>query len=171
MSALPENGNVMDARFYEFWVRFFSSLAQGRNPWEDWIPGRTPAAGGAADFAEFFRGMDGWGRRAEGDLPGGELWQASAEAFEKSLKDFLALFDVVSREDYRALQDECAALKEKVASQEKTIAGLKRRRGRKAGASPEETVEQLREVIRKQNEEFQSLMKTASDLFEGPPTS
>ncbi|HAR99409.1 MAG TPA: hypothetical protein DCS11_11080 [Syntrophus sp. (in: bacteria)] len=161
----------MDARFYEFWVRFFSSLARGRNPWEGLLPAQTPGAGGADAFAEFFRGMDGWGRRPESDLPGGELWQASAEAFEKSLKDFLALFDVVSREDYRALQDECEALKEKVASQEKTIAGLKRRRRRKAGASPEETVEQLREVIRKQNEEFQSLMKTASDLFEGPPTS
>jgi len=171
MSALPENGNVMDARFYEFWGRFFSSLAQGRNPWEDWIPGRTPVAGGADAFSEFFRGMDGGERRPEeGDLPG-ELWQEAAEAFQNSLRDFLALFDVVSREDYRALQDECAALKETVASQEKTIAGLKRRRGRKTGASPEETVKRLREVIRRQNEEFESLMKAAAGLFEGKPTS
>ncbi|OPZ73320.1 MAG: hypothetical protein BWY83_00169 [bacterium ADurb.Bin478] len=125
----------MDTSIYEFWVRFFSSLAQGRNPWEGLLPGRAPEPSGADAFAEFFR--------------------------------FLALFDVVPRADYQRLEDECAALKEKVASQERTLAALKRRRGRKAAAFPEETVERLQEVIRRQNEEFQSLMKAAADLFPG----
>lgn len=161
---------MMDATFYEFWARFLTALAQGRNPWDGMLPGWTPGAGGAEDFAEFFRGMSGGARLPEGDRPAGEPWQASVEAFQKSIQDFLALFDVVPRADYQTLESECAALKEKVASQERIIAGLKRRRGRKAGASPEETVELLREVIRRQSEEFQSLMKTAADLFPGAPT-
>lgn len=157
----------MDARIHEFWVRFFSSLAQGRNPWADWFPGPAPEAGGADACAEFFRGMAEWGRRPGGVPPDMEPWQAAAEAFQKTLHDFLALFDVVPRVDYQRLEDECAALKEKVASQERTLAALKRRRGRKAAAFPEETVERLQEVIRRQNEEFQSLMKAAADLFPG----
>ena len=42
---------------------------------------------------------------------------------------------------------------------------MRKRRGKKR-VDPEETVEGLQEVIKKQNDQFQELMKTVGDLFQ-----
>jgi hypothetical protein len=52
-----------------------------------------------------------------------------------------------------------------MAKQEETIEDLRKRRGKKR-VDPEETVEGLQEVIKKQNDQFQELMKTVGDLFQ-----
>ena len=52
-----------------------------------------------------------------------------------------------------------------MAKQEETIEDLRKRRGKKR-MDPEATVEGLQEVIKKQNDQFQELMKTVGDLFQ-----
>ena len=52
-----------------------------------------------------------------------------------------------------------------MAKQEETIEDLRKRRGKKR-VDPEETVEGLQEVIKKQNDQFQELMKTVGELFQ-----
>jgi hypothetical protein len=52
-----------------------------------------------------------------------------------------------------------------MAKQEETIEALRKRRGKKR-VDPEETVEGLQEVIKKQNDQFQELMKTVGELFQ-----
>ena len=158
----------MDANFYEFWSQFFSSLAKGQKQIDDLNKWRDLGLEGADAFSSLFRKVYGLESPPAGRPAEANLWEKSAENFQKSMRDFLALFDVVPRRDYQDLMDECQALREKTAKQEETIAALRKHRGKKA-AAPEETVEGLREVIRKQSDEFQSLMKTMAGLFQAPP--
>jgi phage tail tape-measure protein len=160
----------MDANFYEFWSQLFSSLATGQKQLDDLNKWRNLGLGGADAFSSLFRKVYGLETPQVSKPPDMKLWEQSAEAFQKSMKDFLALFDVVPRGDYQSLSDECRVLKEKLAKQEETIAALRQRRGKK-GVSPEETVEGLQEVIEKQSDEFQSLLKAMSNIFQSPPKS
>ena len=160
----------MDANFYEFWSQFFSSLAKGQKQIDDLNKWRDLGLEGADAFSSLFRKVYGLESPPAGRPAEANLWEKSAENFQKSMRDFLALFDVVPRRDYQDLMDECQALREKTAKQEETIAALRKRRGKKA-AAPEETVEGLREVIRKQSDEFQSLMKAMANIFQTPPKS
>jgi len=160
----------MDANFYEFWSQFFSSLAKGQKQIDDLNKWRDLGLEGADAFSSLFRKVYGLESSPAGRPAEANLWEKSAENFQKSMRDFLALFDVVPRQDYQDLMDECQALREKTAKQEETIAALRKRRGKKA-AAPEETVEGLREVIRKQSDEFQSLMKAMANIFQTPPKS
>ena len=160
----------MDANFYEFWSQFFSSLAKGQKQIDDLNKWRDLGLEGADAFSSLFRKVYGLESPPAGRPAEANLWEKSAENFQKSMRDFLALFDVVPRQDYQDLMDECQALREKTAKQEETIAALRKRRGKKA-AAPEETVEGLREVIRKQSDEFQSLMKMMANIFQKPPKS
>jgi hypothetical protein len=57
-----------------------------------------------------------------------------------------------------------------MAKQEETIEDLRKRRGKKR-VDPEETVEGLQEVIKKQNDQFQELMKTVGELFQASSKS
>ena len=154
----------MDKNFYEFWSQFFASLARGQQQMDDLNRWQHLSLSGSDAFGSLFRKIYGLEGLQQDVPPDMSVWEKSAETFQKSLKEFLALFDVVSREDYQKLLNECQALKEKTAEQEETIATLRKRRGKK-GVTPEETVEGLQEVIRKQNVQFQELMTTMGDLF------
>lgn len=160
----------MDANFYEFWSQFFSALAKGQRQADELNQWNRLGLEGAEAFSSLFRKVYGLDNPPAGKAAEGNAWEKSAEAFRGSMKDFLALFDVVPRRDYQDLLDECRALREKTAQLEETIAALRKRRGKKA-AAPEETVEGLREVIRKQSDEFQSLMKAMANIFQTPPKS
>lgn len=167
---MREHGKIMDANFYEFWSQFFSSLAKGQKQLDDLTKWQNLGLRGSDAFSSLFRKVYGLESLQQSNPPDMNLWEKSAEAFQKSMKDFLALFDVVPRGDYQNLLNECQALKEKMAKQEETIAALRQRRGKK-GVSPEETVEGLREVIEKQNDEFQSLMKSVAERFQASSKS
>jgi hypothetical protein len=160
----------MDANIYEFWSQFFSSLAKGQKQLDDLNKWQNLGLDGADAFSSLFRKVYGLESPPQSKPSEVNLWEKSAEAFQKSMKDFLALYDVVPRGDYQDLLNECRALREKTVEQEETIAALRQRRGKKA-ASPEETVEGLQEVIRKQSDEYRSLMKAMADIFKSPPKS
>ena len=160
----------MDANFYEFWSQFFSSLAKGQKQLDDLTKWQNMELRGSDAFSSLFRKVYGLESLQQSNPPDKDLWEKSAEAFQKSMKDFLVLFDVVPRGDYQNLLNECQAFKEKMAKQEETIAALRRRRGKK-GVSPEETVEGLQAVINKQNDQFQELMKTVAERFQASSKS
>ncbi len=164
----------MDANFYEFWSQFFSALAKGQKQIDDLNKWRDLGLERADAFSSLFRKVYGLESPPPGKPAEANPWEKSAENFQKSMRDFLALFDVVPRGDYQDLLNECRALKEKTAKLEETIAALQKRRGKKAASqeeTPEETVEGLREVIRKQSDEFESLMKAMANIFQRPPQS
>jgi BMFP domain-containing protein YqiC len=160
-----EHWKVMDKNFYEFWAQCFTSLAKGQKQFDDLNQWLHHGFSGSDALSSIFRKAYGLEDIQQNIPPDMNLWEKSAEAFQKSLKDSLALFDVVSREDYQNLLNECQTLKEKVAKQEETIEALRKRRGKKS-VDPEETVEGLQEVIKKQSDQFQELMKTVGELFQ-----
>ncbi|TRZ51676.1 hypothetical protein D4S03_04730 [bacterium] len=167
---MREHVKIMDANFYEFWSQFFSSLAKGQKQLDDLTEWQNLGLSGSDAFSSLFRKVYGLESLQQSNPPDMDLWEKSAEAFQKSMKDFLALFDVVPRGDYQNLLNECQALKEKMAKQEETIAARRQRRGKK-GVSREETVEGLRAVINKQNDQFQELMKTVAERFQASSKS
>jgi predicted nucleic acid-binding Zn-ribbon protein len=162
---VTEHWKAMDKNFYEFWAQFFSSLGKGQKQIDDLNQWLHQGFSGSDALSSIFRKAYGLEDIQQNIPPGMNLWEKSTEAFQKSLKEYLALFDVVSQEDYQNLLNECQALKEKMAKQEETIEDLRKRRGKKR-VDPEETVEGLQEVIKKQNDQFQELMKTVGDLFQ-----
>jgi hypothetical protein len=159
----------MDAKFYEFLSQLFVNMAQGQKQLDDvnqWFrqgDSRSDALPVSALFQKAY-GLDGLEQHSATYL---QLWKTSSDAFQKSLGEYLALFDVVPRKDHETLRQECDALKKKVAEQEETIRRWQTLQTLLSdkGLGQEQTVDGLQELIRKQSDQFQELMKGMGQAF------
>jgi hypothetical protein len=87
-----------------------------------------------------------------------KAWQKAVHDFQKSFKDYLNLMGVVSKDEHLALMRKYEDLKKKATDQEETIKHLRMlvdEKGIAEGAVPRG----FQDLINKQSEQFQDLMK------------
>jgi len=89
----------------------------------------------------------------------------AASDFAKSYQDLMGLMGMVSREDYEALCRENEGLSKKVADLEETLRQGKRKTG-VGEMDPTEIAKGFEGLMKKQTEQFQTLMALYGKLFE-----
>lgn len=155
----------MDRNFYEFWGQLFMNLSKGQKQIEDFRKWFGQGLVGYESLTAMFRRAYNLDRLEEGSPDYTEFWQKSVETFQKSFRESLALMEVVPKGEYETLARKCAVLEKTVAEQEETIRGLKRLLTEEASGSPA-ALEDLQELMKKQHNQFQDLLKNMAVLFD-----
>ena len=158
----------MNRHFLEFWGKALLMAAQGQKQWEDlarWFQG------GFAGFPEFTRLFkQAYGLEAPEDSPDFfALWKKAEQDFRRSFQDYLSLMGMVPREEYEALQRQCADLQEKVKEQEELITGLKALAEQK-GMGLEAATLELQKLVQKQGDQFQRFIAGLSESLKPDQT-
>lgn len=157
----------MDSQFLEFWGKSLLNLARGQRQLEElsrWMGG-TSEGTDADRLADLFRASYGLDKLEKDGAEYLKLYEKASRSYQQSLREYLALFDVAPRGDMEALQQECDALKAKIADQKQVIEHM----GDiidKNGRVPEETTRDLKNLLEKQAYEFQKVMKAMGQAFE-----
>jgi len=156
----------MDSKFLEFWGNVLLSAAKGQRQIEDFNRWIEQGFKGIQEFGTLLAGIYGIKEEPVPEEGGGEAWNRTLRDFRKSYEEYMSLMGMVSREDYRRLAEECERLKEKVAEQEDTIRRLRMNAGWE-NTSRDEVVRGVQDLMTRQTEQFQELMKSYVSVFKG----
>jgi hypothetical protein len=154
----------MDRNFYEFWGQLFTNLAKGQKQIDDFRKWFGQGMEGYDSLTAMFRRAYNLDKFEEGSPDYMEFWQKSVETFQKSFRENLALMEVVPKKEYDALASKLAALEKTVAEQEETIRNLRRLLSEEGLGSPA-ALDDLQELMKKQHDQFQDLLKNMAILF------
>jgi hypothetical protein len=152
----------VDRHFLEFWGNFLINAAKGQKQMEDAAKWMTQGLKGFEDLTAMFRKFYGLDNVSESAPDYAKTWEKAAKDFQKSFHDYLNLFGVVPRHEYLDLVKKYEAVKNKVAEQEETIKHLRMLMGAK-GADLGEIIKGYQDLVKKQSDEFQRLMKGIGD--------
>lgn len=155
----------MNSKFYDFLGQFFTSMAKGQQQYEDLHKWMEHGLKGYEAMTALFRNAYGLENVKEDSPDYLKSWKLSSEEFQRSCKEYLELFDVVSRDEHLRLIKKYEALKDKTADQEETIKHLKELLSEK-GKDQEKVVDGFRSLINKQSSDFQDLIKYLSAYFQ-----
>jgi hypothetical protein len=154
----------MDRNFYEFWGQLFQNLAKGQKQIEDFRKWFGQGLVGYESLTVIFRKAYNLDTVEEGSPDYMEFWQKSVETFQKSFRESLALMEVVPRGEYETLVRKCATLEKTVAEHEETIRSLKTLLSEGGLGSPA-VLNDLQDLMKKQQSQFQDLVKNMTVLF------
>lgn len=158
----------MDRSFYEFWGRYFLSLARGRQQLEDVTAWMRAGFRGSEGLTEAFRKAYGLDREENPDAAL-DFWTKTCDSFLASFREYLALFNVVPREDMEALRKENEALKQAIARLEEIVRQQRALLSDK-GLDPSGMIDGFQDLMQKQTEEFQRLMESMGQYFDKKQT-
>jgi hypothetical protein len=161
-SRLPAKDFLMDRQFLEFWGNYLLSVARGQKQLEDlsrWISG---GFSGVEELTALFKKYYGLEEQGQDGPESSAAWERAAEDFKKSFRDYFCIMGWVSKDEYQILQEENQALKQKIEAQEQTISRL-RDLIKNPGIDPNKSLEVLQDLINKQSNEFQKLVKKFSE--------
>ena len=155
----------MDRNFYEFWGQLFTNLSKGQKQIEDFRKWFGQGLVGYEPLNAMFRKAYNLEKFEEGSPDYMEFWKKSVETFQKSFRESLALMEVVPKKEYETLAHKCAALEKTVAEQEETIRSLRRLMSEEGLGSPA-ALDDLQDLMKKQHNQFQDLVKNMAILFD-----
>jgi len=148
----------MDRQFLEFWGNYLLAAARGQKQLEDLNQWIGQGFSGFEELTTMFKKYYGLERPRKQDADSNKAWQNAAADFRSSFNAYLNLMGVVPKEEFRALEQKYAALQKRVAEQEDTINVL-----RKLLAEEDtyqgETVKVFQNLVQKQSDAFETLMK------------
>ncbi|HNY65945.1 MAG TPA: hypothetical protein PKM41_10945 [Deltaproteobacteria bacterium] len=157
----------MDKNLMELWGNYFLTAAKGQKQMEDFS---KLAQGGFWEMPDMsgmmgvFSGMDALARASNEYL---KIFIRANEEMQKSIKDFLALMDLVPRKDYEDLLEEYETYKKSVEEREKGTVG-------KVLAEElslqTQGLKSFEELMRNQTRQFQDLMSNFTRLMGQPQT-
>ena len=149
----------MDRQFLEFWGNYLLAAAKGQKQLEDlnqWIrQGFRGFEELTAMFKKFYALEDP--HKKESDST--QAWQNAAADFRNSFNAYITLMGMVPQDKYLTLEQKYAALQKKVAEQKETIQALRKLLTEK-GTYQGETVKVFQDLVNKQAEAFETLMKS-----------
>jgi hypothetical protein len=148
----------MDKNFLEFWGNLLINAAKGQRQLEDLTKWAAQGLKGFEDFSDMFRKfyrLDGMDEDSPEYL---KQWQHAAGKFQDSFKEYLGLMGVVPKEEHLALVQKYEELKKRIVEQEETIKHLKMPLDPR-GSSEETVTQTFQDLMNRQTEEFQKLMK------------
>lgn len=171
LSGIVKGGTfVVDRHFLELWGNLLINTAKGQKQIEEltqWISqGLKGFEGQDAIFRKFY-GLNSLDQDSP-DYP--KAWQKAANDFQKSLKEYLDLMGVVRKDEHLQLVGKYEDLKKKAADQEETIKHLRMLLDEK-GIAQGEVPKGFQDLIRKQTDQFQDLMKGFGHFLEKDPSS
>lgn len=158
----------MDRTVLEFWASFFKNAADSQRQidnFNNWLQQ------GLAGYQALLSAMGGPAGEPERQAPGkrsddyGRLWSQVAEDYQETLKDYLAIFEMVPKAEHLELIKKYEDVKAKLKDQEETIERL-RHLLREKGEDQNRAMDDFKELIEKQSDEFQELMKHMSSFFQ-----
>ena len=148
----------MDRQFLEFWGNYLLAAARGQKQLEDLSQWIHQGLSGFEELTAMFKKIYGLDPPSGEDADSSNAWQKAATNFSKSFNAYLDLLDLVPKSEYRALEEKLDALQKKVAEQENTIQVLRQLLAEK-GTYQGETAKVLQDLVNKQAEAFETLMK------------
>ena len=157
----------MDRQFLEFWGQYLLAAAKGQKQLEDLNQWICQGFSGFEELTAMFKKFYGLEHPPQKNSDSAKAWENAAAGFRNSFNAYLDLMGVVPRDKYQALEQKLTALQKKVADQDETIKIL---RGllTEEGSYQGETVKVFQDLVNKQTEAFESLMrKLAVDSKEG----
>jgi hypothetical protein len=160
----------VDRHFLELWGNLLINASRGQKQAEElsqWIrQGLKGFEELKATFTKYY-GLNG----LDQESPAYEkAWQKAVHDFQMSFKDYLDLMGVVSKDEHLNLMQKYEDLKKKAAEQEETIKHLRMlldEKGIAEGAVPKG----FQDLIKKQSEQFQDLVKGFGHFLEKNPSS
>ncbi|MCX7635682.1 MAG: hypothetical protein N2Z74_08065 [Syntrophales bacterium] len=154
----------METSIFDFWSRWFGTLAQGRRQMEERAQWCTGGGSGYEYVSSFFKSFSRPDQTTDAFGACFTFWRQYTEVMQSTLKESLALFDVVTREDYDTLTARCAELEKTIKEKDETIARLQGLLGDDT-TQPAAMAERFQQLLLKQQEDFQGLMTSLSSLF------
>jgi chromosome segregation ATPase len=155
----------MDRQFLEFWGNFLLNVAKGQKQFEDMTRWIHQGFKGFDDLNAMFTKCYGLEKLGEDSPDYIKAWQDAMDVFQRSFKDYLSLMNVVPRDEYNELVKKYEDLKEKVADREETVKHLQLLLERQ-GTDEGHLTKGFHDLIKKQTEEFQELMKSLGQSLE-----
>jgi len=155
----------MDSKFLEFWGNFLLNAAKGQEQAEGlnrMVREGFKTFEQQLSLFEKFYGLD---KKPDPSTPYAEMWAKASSDFAKSYQEFLGFMGTVPREEYEELSRQNEALKKQLTALEETL----HRRTKKTGsgeADPTEIVKGFEGLMKKQAEQFQTLMASYGKLYE-----
>ena len=161
---------MVDRHFLELWGNLLINAAKGQKQIEEltqWInQGLKGFEGQNAIFRKFY-GLNSLDQESPDFL---KASKNAADDFQKSLKEYLDLMGVVRKDEHLKLVGKYEDLKKKAADQEETIKHLRMLLDEK-GIAQGEVPKGFQDLIRKQTDQFQDLMKGFGHFHEKDPSS
>jgi hypothetical protein len=156
---------MMDRRFFEFWGQLFLDMARTQKQMEDMNRLFREGLAGFGTFPLPFS-ASGDARKGDGhDEPSGndDSWVQAAKQVQESLPQVMALWNVVSKEDYDLLAQRLSEAERQVEECEQTIHTL---RGlvKERQSDPLAATNNLQGLLARQQEAFESLLNNLGQL-------
>ena len=148
----------MDRQFLEFWGQYLLAAAKGQKQLEDLNQWICQGFSGFEELTAMFKKFYGLEHPPQKNSDSAKAWENAAAGFRNSFNAYLDLMGVVPREKYQALEQKCTALQNQVADQEETIKIL-RSLLTEEGTYQGETVKVFQDLVNKQTDAFESLMR------------
>jgi len=155
----------MDKNIFEIWGQLFLNAAKTQKQMEDFSLWMTQGLKSFEQMASLFTypqqpDVSEEKRRQEaGDYM--KAYRQSLEVFQSSFREYVAMFEMVPKADYLALEKKVDVLEEKCRQQDETITQMKKLMGTGSGEH-NKLAEGFRELLEQQANDFQELMKNLS---------
>jgi DNA repair exonuclease SbcCD ATPase subunit len=155
----------MDRQFLEFWGNYLLAAAKGQKQLEDLNQWIRQGFRGFEELTAMFKKFYALEDPRKGDSDSTRAWQNAAADFRNSFNAYITLMGMVPQDKYLTLEQKYAALQKKVAEQKETIQALRKLLTEK-GTYQGETVKVFQDLVQKQSDAFEKLMKNiaASDI-------
>ena len=153
----------MDRQFLEFWGNYLLAAAKGQQQLDDLNQWIHQGFSGFEELTALFKKFYGLERPPKENTDSAIAWQNAAASFRDSFNAYLELMGVVPRDKYQALEQKYAAIKIKVADQEETIKVLRNLLAEE-GTYQGETVKVYQNLVKKQSDAFETLMKNLTPV-------
>jgi len=150
---------AVDKEFLEFWGNFLLSVARGQRRMEDMAKWVQQGMSGFDDLGSLFRRayhLPGEDEGGAADIS--QAWKRSEEAFRQAFRQYLTIMGMVSLEEYQALQEENARLREQITEQARTIKYLQMLLAYRDEMAPEKLAHNIREIMEQQANAFRKMM-------------
>ncbi|MGD8540955.1 MAG: hypothetical protein PVI27_13480 [Desulfobacteraceae bacterium] len=148
----------MDRHFLEFWGNFLINAAKGQQQFDELTQWMHQGFKGFEDLTVMFR--KAYGLEKPESTPEPEYqqnWHKATREFRESLNAYFSLLGVIPLSEHLALLEKYEALKKENAEQLETIQRLRDLLGQRDSGQTA-VVENFKELVSRQNEQFQKLM-------------
>jgi hypothetical protein len=152
----------MDRNFLEFWGNYLLAAARGQKQLEDLNQWIRQGFSGFEELTAMFKKFYGLEQPRNEDSDTTQAWQNAAADFRNSFNAYLNLMGLVPKDKYQALEQKYAALQKIVAEQEDAIKILRKLLAEE-GTYQGETVKVFQDLVNKQADAFETLMKNLND--------
>lgn len=150
----------MDRHFLEFWGNFLINAAKGQQQFDELTQWMHQGFKGFEDLTAMFRKAYGLEKPESTPEPEyQQTWHKATREFRESLNAYFSLLGVIPLSEHLALLEKYEALKKENAEQLETILRLRDLLGQRDSGQTA-VVENFKELVSRQNEQFQKLMES-----------